>query len=355
MQVYRVGGAVRDMLLGLEPKDIDYVVVGATPEYMLANGYQLVGASFPVFLKDGQEYALARREKKVGVGYNGFVCQYDPQVTLEEDLCRRDLTINSMAQADDGTIIDYYGGQRDLKDGILRHVSDAFAEDPVRVLRTARFAARYGFTVDRDTLKLMERVAPELNYVPTERIWAEFAKGLSEAHPTVMGQVLNQCKAFEQASILRPYRGFGQPLVQIVDTDSMVTRFAVLATSFEPSDYEKYNIPIDFKRVHAAAQKHALTLTLWPHVSIEQRVATLNGLRAFNDSTLLDAVQDVVAVQRRMDTPQAWTAMTRQLVNVDINAAKLVDTHAIAAAAPSPSEISRLINEARCLAIADLS
>ena len=141
MKIYMVGGCVRDMILGREPEDIDYVVVGSTPEEMLEKGYTQVGATFPVFLKCSEEYALARTERKTGVGYQGFETKHDPTVTLEEDLRRRDLTINSMAQDINDVITDPYGGRADLEAGILRHTSEAFAEDPVRVLRTARFAA----------------------------------------------------------------------------------------------------------------------------------------------------------------------------------------------------------------------
>lgn len=200
MQVYVVGGAVRDALLGLPVQDRDYVVVGATPEMMLAAGYQPVGKDFPVFLhpKTHAEYALARTERKSGHGYHGFTFHADASVTLEEDLIRRDLTINAIAQAADGTLVDPYGGQRDLAARVFRHVGPAFAEDPVRILRLARFAARFtDFTVAPETLALMcDMVASgEVDHLVPERVWQEVARGLMEAQPSRMLTVLRDCGA----------------------------------------------------------------------------------------------------------------------------------------------------------------
>ncbi|WP_373976452.1 multifunctional CCA addition/repair protein [Chitinibacter sp. SCUT-21] len=199
MQIYRVGGAVRDRLLGLPVKDIDWVVVGATPEQMLALGYQAVGKDFPVFLHPNthQEYALARTERKDGHGYTGFVVHASPEVTLEEDLLRRDLTINAMAQDDDGTIIDPYHGQADLAAKVLRHVSPAFSEDPVRILRLARFAARFGFSTAPDTMALMHQMVAdgEVDHLVPERVWQEMAKGLMEDQPSLMFAALRESGA----------------------------------------------------------------------------------------------------------------------------------------------------------------
>ncbi|WP_373754076.1 multifunctional CCA addition/repair protein [Neisseria weixii] len=197
MQIYLVGGAVRDYLLGLEVKDRDWVVVGADAPTMLAQGFQPVGKDFPVFLHPDshEEYALARTERKTAKGYAGFVFHADRDVTLEQDLMRRDLTINAMAQDSDGLIIDPFGGQKDLSDGILRHVSPAFAEDPVRILRIARFAARYGFSVADETLLLMRQMVAdgEADALVAERIWQELAKGLMERNPAKMIEVLREC------------------------------------------------------------------------------------------------------------------------------------------------------------------
>ena len=199
MKCYIVGGAVRDRLLGLPVKDRDWVVVGATPETMLARGFKPVGKDFPVFLHPHthEEYALARTERKVGRGYHGFTFHAAPDVTLEEDLIRRDLTVNAIAQDDDGTLIDPYGGVADVQAGVLRHVSPAFAEDPVRILRLARFAARFGFAVAPETQALMRQMVAngEVDALVAERVWQELAKGLMTDTPSRMLLVLRDCGA----------------------------------------------------------------------------------------------------------------------------------------------------------------
>lgn len=202
---YKVGGAIRDQLLGLPVADIDWVVVGANVEYMLAKGYQPVGADFPVFIHPttGEEYALARTERKSGKGYGGFSFYATPTVTLEEDLARRDLTINAIAQDQQGYLYDPYGGQQDLKNKVLRHVSPAFIEDPLRVLRVARFAARYacyGFVIAPETLALMRQLSlsGELKDLTAERIWKEFSRALLGANPEVFFNVLVDCYAIDE-------------------------------------------------------------------------------------------------------------------------------------------------------------
>jgi tRNA nucleotidyltransferase (CCA-adding enzyme) len=202
MQIYLVGGAVRDELLGYPVLDHDWVVVGARPQEMLDQGYQQVGKDFPVFLhpKSKEEYALARVERKQGHGYTGFAVDCGPAVTLEEDLLRRDLTMNAIARAEDGTLIDPYGGQADIDAKLLRHVSSAFIEDPLRVLRTARFAARYahlGFTIAPETLVLMGELVSsgELAHLSVERIWVEMERALAERSPDVFVTVLRECGA----------------------------------------------------------------------------------------------------------------------------------------------------------------
>lgn len=202
MQIYKVGGAVRDRLLGRPVSEVDWVVVGASAEQMLEQGYRPVGADFPVFLhpQTGEEYALARTERKSGRGYGGFTFHASPDVTLEDDLIRRDLTVNAIAEDAQGQLIDPYGGQRDLEARVLRHVSPAFAEDPLRVLRVARFAARYaplGFKVAEETLKLMRQLAEsgELATLTPERSWKEISRALLEPRPDVFIQVLHDCSA----------------------------------------------------------------------------------------------------------------------------------------------------------------
>ena len=204
MQIYKVGGAVRDRLLGKTVADTDWVVVGATADEMLSQGFRPVGADFPVFLhpKTGEEYALARTERKSGTGYGGFIFHADPEVSLEEDLIRRDLTINAIAEDAQGRLTDPYHGQDDLKARILRHVSPAFAEDPLRVLRVARFAARYaadGFTIAPETMTLMQQLSAsgELEALTPERSWKEISRALMENQPQVFIQVLRECGALK--------------------------------------------------------------------------------------------------------------------------------------------------------------
>ena len=205
MKIYLVGGAVRDQLLGLEVHERDYVVVGSTPDEMLELGYKSVGKDFPVFLhpETKEEYALARLERKVSAGYTGFTTDCSKNVTLEDDLKRRDLTINAIAQDTEGNIIDPYNGQADLNNRILKHVSPAFTEDPVRILRLARFAARFaklGFTVDAKTNNLMKLMVEdgEVDSLVAERVWRETERALGEDAPQVFFEVLNNCGALKK-------------------------------------------------------------------------------------------------------------------------------------------------------------
>jgi tRNA nucleotidyltransferase (CCA-adding enzyme) len=225
VKTYVVGGAVRDELLGLPVKDRDHVVVGSTLEEMVKLGFKPVGKDFPVFLHPAtkEEYALARTERKSGRGYKGFTVHAAPEVSLEDDLRRRDLTINAIAKDENGKLIDPFGGQEDLRQGVLRHVSDAFAEDPVRILRVARFAARFNFLVHKTTAALMRKMiaSGETEYLVPERVWQEFAKGLMEAHPQRMFEVLKASglKLLPEAKF--PLKG------------SLPVRFALLAWPLE--------------------------------------------------------------------------------------------------------------------------
>lgn len=236
MQIYKVGGAVRDRLLGRPVSEVDWVVVGASAEQMLALGYRPVGADFPVFLhpQSGDEYALARTERKSGRGYGGFTFHASPEVTLEEDLIRRDLTVNAMAEDDQGRLIDPYGGQRDLQARVLRHVSPAFAEDPLRVLRVARFAARYaplGFTVAPETQALMRELAEsgELSALTPERSWKEISRALMEPRPDLFVQVLRDCGALaELLPEVNALFGVPQPPAHHPEIDTGVHVLAVL-------------------------------------------------------------------------------------------------------------------------------
>lgn len=247
MEIYLVGGAVRDELLGLPVKERDWVVVGATPEALIAQGFQPVGKEFPVFLhpKTHEEYALARTERKVARGYKGFQFYTSPEVTLEEDLIRRDLTINAMARAKSGELIDPFNGQRDLKEKILRHISPAFAEDPVRILRVARFAARFSnFHVYSETNHLMQQMvqAGEVDALVPERVWQEFEKALQEQNPLRFFAVLHDSDAL---SVLFPEitmnsKGTEALVCATKISHDPVIKFAALCHHIEKNALQKF-------------------------------------------------------------------------------------------------------------------
>ena len=236
MKTYLVGGAVRDQLLNLKIKDRDWVVVGSTSEKMLKQGFKQVGADFPVFLhpKSQEEYALARTERKQGHGYQGFVVHFSEEVTLEEDLIRRDLTINAMAQGENGNIIDPFNGQQDLTNKILRHVSPAFQEDPLRVLRVARFATRFhhlGFSIAPETLTIMREICEsgELAHLTAERVWVETERALQEKSPWVFFEVLRQCGALAVCfPELNTLFGIPQPPLHHPEIDTGIHSLMVL-------------------------------------------------------------------------------------------------------------------------------
>jgi multifunctional CCA protein len=269
MKVYLVGGAVRDQLLGLPVKDRDWIVVGAIPSTLLSLGYQQVGKDFPVFLnpKTKEEYALARTERKSSAGYTGFICDFSPTITLEQDLIRRDLTINAMAQSEDGEIIDPYGGKQDLENRILRHISPAFSEDPLRVLRVARFAARYhslGFKIASETLALMAELAQsgELQHLTAERVWLETEKALNEKNPEIYFETLHKTGAL---SVLFPeidaLYGVPNPVKHHPEVDSFIHTMLVLKQAVNLTE----NNPILNKSaVRFAAICHDLGKALTP-------------------------------------------------------------------------------------------
>lgn len=250
IQIYLVGGAVRDQLLHLPVKDRDWVVVGATPESLRAQGYQQVGKDFPVFLhpQTKEEYALARTERKSGSGYTGFMCDFSPTISLEQDLIRRDLTINALAQDETGKIYDFYGGISDLNHRILRHISPAFAEDPLRVLRVARFAARYhalGFRIAPETLTLMQQLTEqgEIAQLTPERVWIETEKALLEKNPEIYFETLHHIGALQVLfPELAALSGVPNPATYHPEIDSFVHTMLVLQQAVrltEQTDYAK--------------------------------------------------------------------------------------------------------------------
>ncbi len=299
MHSYIVGGAVRDRLLGLPVRDRDWVVVGSTPEAMRALGYVAVGADFPVFLhpQTKEEYALARTERKTAPGYHGFAFHAAPEVTLEQDLQRRDLTINAIAEAADGSLIDPWGGSRDLEAKVLRHVSPAFAEDPVRILRLARFAARFdGFAVAPETEALMRAMVDsgEVDALVPERVWRELSRGLMEHRPSRMLEVLRQCGALErllpevarlfgvpQRADYHPEVDTGVHLMMVLDMaahldTSLPIRYACLT-----HDLGKGTTPAEVLPRHLGHEERSVALAR--HVS--ERLRVDNACRALAEVT----------------------------------------------------------------------
>lgn len=278
MQTFVVGGAVRDALLGLPVQDQDHVVVGSTPAEMEAAGFRRVGKDFPVFLHPDthEEYALARTERKTAKGYKGFEVHASPDVTLEEDLARRDLTINAIARAEDGSLIDPYHGKADLEARILRHVSPAFAEDPVRILRAARFAARFTeFTLAPETLALMQQMVAdgEVDALVPERVWQELAKGLMEAKPSRMFEMLRACGALQRIfPELDRLWGVPQPAQHHPEIDTGVHVMMVI-------DYaasQGYSLPVRFAALTHDLGKGTTPPDIWPrHIGHELRSVDL--------------------------------------------------------------------------------
>jgi len=278
MKIYMVGGAVRDELLGFSVKDKDFVVVGSTPEAMISAGFKSVGKDFPVFLhpKTHDEYALARTERKTGSGYKGFVVHAAADVTLEEDLARRDLTVNAIAKTDDGQLIDPYNGLADIQSKTLRHVSDAFAEDPVRILRTARFAARYpDFSIAPETNQLMQKMvnAGEVDALVAERVWQELAKGLMEIRPSRMFDALRACGALKKIlPELDKLWGIPQPAQHHPEIDTGVHMMMVIDYTAKQS----FSLPVRFAALMHDLGKGATPTDALPrHIGHELRSVSL--------------------------------------------------------------------------------
>ncbi|MGQ0656027.1 MAG: multifunctional CCA tRNA nucleotidyl transferase/2'3'-cyclic phosphodiesterase/2'nucleotidase/phosphatase [Betaproteobacteria bacterium] len=344
MKIYVVGGAVRDELLGLPVQDRDYVVVGATPEEMIAQGFRPVGKDFPVFLhpQTHEEYALARTERKSGRGYKGFTVYAAPEVTLEEDLRRRDLTINAMAKDERGALIDPFGGKKDLDERVLRHVSEAFAEDPVRILRVARFAARFGFGVHPETLALMQRMVAggEADYLVRERVWQEFAKGLAEPHAARMFEVLEASGLYDK--LLPEVRALPQRFA-----GSVVERFARLAWGLDEKQAaalsERLKAPGELRDVAVLVAALRLALLGAAKASPRELLEILKRGDAFRRP---ERFRQLLTVARSADPAVDTVRIERAAA-----AAAAVDAGRIAASTP-PAHIAQRIDEARTDAIA---
>ena len=345
MKAYVVGGAVRDELLGIPVADRDWVVVGATPEEMAAAGFRPVGSDFPVFLhpRTREEYALARTERKSGRGYKGFTVHAAPDVTLEQDLARRDLTINAMARDDSGALIDPFGGARDLKDGVLRHVSGAFAEDPVRILRVARFAARYAFRIADETLALMRRMvdSDEAEHLVPERVWQEFAKGLLEPHPERMFEALEDCGL--RARLLPEIKSVPQRYA-----GPLAVRFALLCWPLEESEVQAL---CDRLRAPNAERELALAACRCRDAIVAAHAASPAGLlellKRADAFRRPERFGELLAVARLADR-----GVDTKPIESALAAAQAVDAGAIARGAPNAQQIPARLDAARERAIA---
>jgi tRNA nucleotidyltransferase (CCA-adding enzyme) len=344
VKTFVVGGAVRDELLGLPVKDRDHVVVGATPEEMQAKGFKPVGKDFPVFLhpETHEEYALARTERKSGRGYKGFTVLASPEVTLEEDLKRRDLTINAIAKAEDGSLIDPFGGEKDLKSGVLRHVSEAFAEDPVRILRVARFAARFGFKVAPETMRLMRQMVAdgEADYLVPERVWQEFGKGLMEERPQLMFEALEAC-------------GLRERLLPELETQPealagpLEARFALLCWALAEDEVEtlcrRLRVPNEVRELALLVSRNRESLEAAATAKAAELLELLKRTDAFRRP---ERFAGLLEVARRAAHGVDFARLERARA-----AAAAVDAGAIAASAAAPAEIPKLLDEARLRAI----
>ncbi|TXL65349.1 multifunctional CCA addition/repair protein [Zeimonas arvi] len=371
MQVYCVGGAVRDELLGLPVRDRDWVVVGATPETLKAQGFQPVGRDFPVFLHPDtrEEYALARTERKSGRGYRGFVVQFSPDVTLEDDLKRRDLTINAMARDADGTLIDPWNGLRDLRERVLRHVSEAFGEDPVRILRIARFAARFhDFTIAPETRALMRDMVAqgEADHLVAERVWQELSRGLMETHPSRMIAVLRECGALERiAPELEEvwHEGMAGTLDAAAAAGaSLPVRFAVLLHGVAAADdpkrpghrrdpgeradaiAERLRAPTDCRDVARLVAAELPVLEIADTLDVEGLVRVVERMDGLRRAQRMERVLEACGIVHRNP------ALAR--VRLAADAMRAIDAGAIARAGP-PKTIRERLHQARVRAVED--
>lgn len=329
MKIYLVGGAVRDQLLGRPVKEKDWVVVGASEHDMLQKGFRQVGKDFPVFLhpKTKEEYALARKERKISKGYTGFEFDTTPNVTLEEDLLRRDITINAIAMAEDGAIIDPYHGQEDLKNRILRHVSPAFAEDPVRILRIGRFAARFGFDIASETLDLMRDMvrAGEVDALVPERVWKELERALTEPLPWLFFQALSESGAMPILFPAIKMQGEGMNTLHFIEP-CVHLRFAGLVHDLDhktiTSLCKRYKIPHDVRDLALLVNRYLPDYKKAGHVNAEELINFFQRLDAFRreerfkdflrvcavcSNTSLDWLKNAYNVAKNIDTHHAVT------------------------------------------------
>jgi tRNA nucleotidyltransferase (CCA-adding enzyme) len=377
MKVYRVGGSVRDELLGIPVTDRDHVVVGSTPEEMVRLGYKPVGKDFPVFLhpETREEYALARTERKVARGYKGFKIHASPEVTLEQDLERRDLTINAMARDEVGRLVDPFGGAADLERRLLRHVSPAFVEDPVRILRVARFAARFGFEVAPETMALMRSMVAngEADALVPERTWQEFSRGLMEGDPGLMFPVLARsgllAKLLPELKLEfehgRPANDAARILVRSLQCAAeerlgLAPRFALVASRAGSAAAvlaasERLKAPGDCRDLALLAERYAGTIKRAAALSASELLELLERCDAFRRPDRFDELLALTECLERSERGWGETPyVPRVLLRRALGAAAGVDAGTIAARSPK-QEIAPRLRRARIAAIEALA
>ncbi|MCU7554849.1 CCA tRNA nucleotidyltransferase [Alteromonas sp. ASW11-19] len=367
MQTYLVGGAVRDELLGRPVTEKDWVVVGATPQIMLEKGYTQVGKDFPVFLhpRTKDEYALARTERKAGTGYTGFVCDASASVTLEQDLQRRDLTVNAIAKDANGELIDPYHGVEDIAQRVLRHVSDAFSEDPLRVFRVARFACRYhylGFSVAPATMALMRTMAAsgELEQLTAERVWQETSRSLMEQSPQVFFEVLSESNAL--ASWFAELPPVPNPEYEALakaanDNAPLETRMAVLCSGLTPEQTDTLLTRLKAPNVVADLAKMSARCS---HTLMNSALQATDIVELFNNH---DAWRKPARFAALLDTAGYLASVTRvngyssrrHALEQALQAANEVDVKAIVASGVKGPDIKKAVFAARCEAVAEFT
>ncbi len=372
MQIYRVGGAVRDQLLGLSGKDIDWVVVGATPQQMLDCGYTQVGRDFPVFLhpETKQEYALARTERKTASGYTGFTVHSSPDVTLEQDLARRDLTINAIAQNSIGELIDPYKGQADIAAKVLRHITPAFREDPLRVLRLARFAARFfplGFSVAAETRSLLGQMVSdgELRDLVAERVWTETERALAEADPTAYFDTLADCGALDQLfpeldSGWRDSKSGARAMLAAVaqETQEPLPRFAALFVSM--SNDQLSALSSRLKIGHAYVQlanmfiAHRETIHRFEQLDAEHKLQLLEATDVLRRPERVESLLMLCRIHWQLFHAKTQDYRQEELFHSAIEAITSVSSKAFLEQGLQGKEIARAIRQNRLLALSEL-
>lgn len=364
MQTYLVGGAVRDTLLHRPVTERDWVVVGATPDQLLNKGFQQVGKDFPVFLhpKTGEEYALARTERKSGEGYTGFVCHASPDVTLEEDLRRRDLTVNAMAMSDDGNIIDPFNGQQDLINKVLRHVSDAFSEDPLRVFRVARFAARYdylGFKVAPETVALMTAMCstPDIKALSQERVWKETSRSLMEGTPAVYFEILKKVRALniwmpELDNLAELPCLLSQLNKSAADDADLPTRWALLCSALTESQVRNLGTHLKAPNLEQDAALNACQLL--NHLAAAQQ----NAEALLSVLNKVDAWRRPERLSQLLQVAKYWpaekpTSIQAECFTGSLDVAKRIDVQRIIASGAKGPEIKKQLTAQRLHAITE--